>query len=82
LLAAWNRVISTHMVNMATVVISRLAMSHTTESAGKDDIVDELGITGTGFGGPRAWSAPYFNVQGYSPLGDNYLATPMKAWDS
>jgi hypothetical protein len=70
------------MVNMATVAISRLAMSHTTESAGKNDIVDELGITGTGFGGSRAWGAPYFNVQGYSPLGDNYLATPMKAWDT
>ena len=79
---AWNRVISTHMVNMATVAVSRLAMSHTTESAGTNDIVDELGITGTGFGGPKAWGAPYFNVQGFSPLGDNYLATPMKAWDT
>jgi hypothetical protein len=79
---AWTRVISTHMVNMASVAVSRLAMSHTTESASKDDIVDELGITGTGFGGPKAWGAPYFNVQGFSPLGDNYLATPMKAWDT
>jgi len=79
---AWNRVLSTHLVNMATVAVSRLAMSHTTESAGTNDIVDELGITGTGFGGPKAWGAPYFNVQGFSPLGDNYLATPMKAWDT
>jgi hypothetical protein len=79
---AWNHVISTHMVNMASLAVSRLAMSHTTESAGKNDIVDELGITGTGFGGPKAWGAPYFNVQGFSPLGDNYLATPMKAWDT
>jgi hypothetical protein len=78
----WNRVISTHMVNMASLAVSRLAMSHTTESASKNDIVDELGITGTGFGGPKAWGAPYFTVQGYSPLGDNYLATPMKAWDT
>lgn len=73
---AWTRVISERMVNIASVAVSRLAMSHTTESANKNDIVDELGITGTGFGGPRAWGAPYFNVQGYSPLGDNYLATP------
>lgn len=80
--AGWNRVISTHMVNMASLAVSRLAMSHTTESAGVNDIVDELGITGTGFGGPKAWGAPYFNVQGFSPLGDNYLATPMKAWDT
>ncbi len=79
---AWNRVLSTHMVNMASVAISRLAMMHTTESAGKNDIVDELGITGTGFGGPNAWGAPYFNVQGYSPMGDNYVATPMEAWDT
>ena len=78
----WTRVISSHLVNMASVAVSRLAMSHTTESASKNDIVDELGISGTNFGGPRAWGAPYFNVQGYSPLGDNYLATPMRAWDT
>jgi hypothetical protein len=81
-MGAWNRVLSAHMVNMATVAVSRLAMSHTTESANKNDIVDELGITGTGFGGPKAWGAPYFTVQGYSPFGDNYLATPMQAWDT
>ncbi len=81
-MAAWNRVLSAHLLNMATIAVSRLAMSHTTESAGVNDIVDELGITGTGFGGPNAWGAPYFSVQGYSPLGDNYLATPMKAWDT
>ena len=79
---AWNRIISPRMVNMASVSISRLVMMHTTESAGKNNIVTELGITGTGFGGPNAWGAPYFNVQGYSPLGDNYLATPMHAWDT
>jgi hypothetical protein len=79
---AWTRVITTRMVNMASIAVSRLAMSHTTESAGTNDIVDELGITGTGFGGPKAWGAPYFTVQGYSPFGDNYLATPMKAWDT
>jgi len=52
---SWNRVISTHMVNMATVAISRLAMSHTTESASKNDIFDKLWITGTGFDGSKAW---------------------------
>jgi len=79
---AWTRVFSPHVVNMASAAISRLVMMHTTESAGKSDIVNELGITGTGFGGTGAWGAPYFNVQGYSPLGDNYLATPMHAWDT
>jgi hypothetical protein len=79
---AWTRVLSPRLVNMASVAVSRLVMMHTTESAGKNDIVDELGITGTGFGGPAAWGAPYFNIQGFSPLGDNYLATPMHAWDT
>ncbi|MGA2754804.1 MAG: carboxypeptidase regulatory-like domain-containing protein [Terracidiphilus sp.] len=79
---AWTRVLSPHMVNLASAAISRLVMMHSTESAAKNDIVDQLGITGTGFGGPNAWGAPYFNVQGYSPLGDNYLATPMHAWDT
>src|ERR1035437_3622481 len=36
---AWNRVLSTHMVNMASVAISRLVMMHNTESAGTNDIV-------------------------------------------
>jgi hypothetical protein len=78
----WNRVLNSHMVNTASLAVSRLAMSHTTESAGKNDIVSELGIAGTGFGGPQAWGAPYFNIQGYSPLGDSYIATPMRAWDT
>ena len=79
---AWNHVFSSQLVNSASGAISRLVMMHSTESANKNDIVDELGITGTGFGGPAAWGAPYFNVQGYSPMGDNYLATPMHAWDT
>jgi hypothetical protein len=79
---AWNHVFSSHLVNMASGAISRLSMMHTTESANKNDIVDQLGLTGIGFGGPAAWGAPYFTVQGYSPFGDNYLATPMHAWDT
>ena len=79
---AWNHVFSSQLVNSASGAISRLAMMHTTESANKNDIVTELGITGTGFGGPAAWGAPYFTVQGYSPMGDNYIATPMHAWDT
>ena len=79
---AWNHVFSSNLVNTASGAISRLVMMHSTESANKNNIVAELGITGTGFGGPAAWGAPYFNVQGYSPLGDSYLATPMHAWDT
>jgi hypothetical protein len=40
---AWTRILSPHMVNMASVAISRLVMMHTTESAGKNDIVDRIG---------------------------------------
>jgi hypothetical protein len=79
---AWNHVFNSRLLNEASAAISRLSMMHTTESANKNNIVSELGITGTGFGGPAAWGAPYFNVQGYSPLGDSYLATPMHAWDT
>ncbi len=79
---AWTRVIRANLVNSASAAISRLVMSHTTESANKNDIVDQLGIIGTGYGGPAAWGAPYFTVQGYSAFGDNYLATPMHAWDT
>ncbi len=79
---AWTHVFNSHMVNSFSGAISRLSMMHSTESANKNDIVSELGITGTGFGGPAAWGAPYFTVQGYSPMGDSYLATPMHAWDT
>ena len=37
---------------------------------------------GHGLRRPGAWGAPYFNVQGYSPIGDSYVATPMHAWDT
>ncbi len=73
---AWNHVFSSHLVNMASGAISRLSMMHTTESANKNDIVTELGITGIGFGGPAAWGAPYFNVQGYSPHGRQLHRNP------
>jgi len=79
---AWTHIFNPRLVNSFSGAVSRLVMMHTTESANKNDIVDELGITGTGFGGPAAWGAPYFTVQGYSPMGDNYSATPMHAWDT
>jgi len=79
---AWNHVFSSQLVNSASGAISRLVMMHSTESANKNDIVTELGLIGTGFGGPAAWGSPYFNIQGFSPIGDNYIATPMHAWDT
>jgi hypothetical protein len=79
---SYSHIFSPVLLNVATVAVSRLSMNHTTESANVNDITGSLGIQGVGFGGPGAWGAPYFNVQGYSPIGDSYAATPMHAWDT
>lgn len=78
----WNRIISPNVVNMANITVSRLSMHRTSENSFSNDIVSELGITGVGFGGQGAFGAPWFNVQGYSGMGDTYIATPMHAWDT
>jgi hypothetical protein len=78
----WNRIISPNIVNMANITVSRLSMHRTSENSFSNDIVSELGITGVGFGGQGAFGAPWFNVQGYSGMGDTYIATPMHAWDT
>ncbi|HEY3443697.1 MAG TPA: carboxypeptidase regulatory-like domain-containing protein [Paludibaculum sp.] len=78
----WTRVLTPNIVNTATIGYSRLAMTHFEENAFKNDIIGQLGIQGVGFGGSRAWGAPYFNVQGYSVFGDSYQATPMQSWDT
>ena len=77
-----NHIISPSKVNIASLTVSRLSMSHFTQSAFTNDIVSQLAILGIGFGGPGAFGAPWFNVQGYSGMGDTYAATPMKAWDT
>src|SRR3989440_6008289 len=78
----WTRVAGPNVVNMATLTVSRLSMHRSSENSETGDIVSELGIQGVGFGGRGAFGAPYFNVQGYSPMGDTYIATPMHAWDT
>ena len=78
---SWNKVLSATRVNTAAVTFSRLAM-HRYDQNDFNNIVSQLGIQGIGFGGSGAFGAPFFNVQGYSPMGDNYSATPMKAWDT
>jgi hypothetical protein len=78
----WNRIISPNVVNMANITVSRLSMHRTSENSFSNDIVSQLGITGVGFGGQGAFGAPWFNVQGYSGMGDTYIATPMHAWDT
>lgn len=78
----WNRVINARMVNMAAITISRLSMHRSSENSDSNDIVSQLGILGVGFGGKGAFGAPWFNVQGYSGMGDSFAATPMHAWDT
>jgi hypothetical protein len=79
---AWTRILTPSLVNTAAITVSRLAMHRYDQNAYTNDIVTQLQIQGVGFGGPGAFGAPFFNVQGYSPMGDNYSATPMKAWDT
>ena len=79
---SWNKILGPTRVNTAAITVSRLAMHRFNENAYSNDIVSQLGIQGIGFGGNGAFGAPFFNVQGYSPMGDNYSATPMKAWDT
>jgi hypothetical protein len=79
---SWTRIISPRMVNIAAIAVSRLAMHRSSENSESNDIVSELGIKGVGFGGKGAFGAPWFNVQGFSGMGDTFAATPMHAWDT
>jgi hypothetical protein len=78
----WIRIITPSIVNTASVAVSRLSMFRHSQNNGTNDIVAQLGIQGVGYGGSEASGSPYFNVQGFSGLGDNFLATPMHAWDT
>jgi carboxypeptidase family protein len=79
---SWNHIFSPIMVNVAAFTVSRLSMNRAEENAFVNDIVGGLGIKGIGFGGAGAFGAPWFNVQGFSGMGDTYAATPMHAWDT
>src|SRR5215469_3964787 len=81
-LVSWNHVFSSTKLNTASFAFSRLSMDHTSQNNGVNDIVSQLGIQGVGFGGPGAWGAPWFAVQGYTGIGDTFAATPMHAWDT
>jgi hypothetical protein len=78
----WIRILTPNLVNTASASASRLTMFRYSQNNGTNDIVGQLGIQGVGYGGPEASGSPYFNVQGYTGFGDNFLATPMHAWDT
>src|SRR5258705_513256 len=79
---SWNHIFAANKVNTVSVAVSRLSMDRTSQNDGVNDIVSALGIQGVGFGGPNAWGAPWFAVQGYTGIGDTFAATPMHAWDT
>jgi hypothetical protein len=79
---SWNHIFSSNKVNTVSVAASRLSMDRTSQNDGINDIVDQLGIQGVGFGGKNAWGAPWFAAQGYTGIGDTFAATPMHAWDT
>jgi hypothetical protein len=78
----WNHSFTSGRVNSLSVAVSRLSMDHTSQNNNVNDYVAALGIQGIGFGGPGAWGAPWFAVQGYTGIGDTFAATPMHAWDT
>lgn len=79
---SWNHIFNPSIVNTASITISRLSMHRSSENSEDNDIISDLGIQGVGFGGKGAYGAPWFNVQGYSGMGDSFAATPMRAWDT
>jgi len=58
--ASWNHVFSSTKLNTVSLTFSRLAMDHTSQNNGVNDIVRQLGIQGVGFGGPNASSPEIF----------------------
>ena len=78
----WNHSFASGRVNTFSVGVSRLSMNHTSQNDNVNDYVTQLGFQGVGFGGPGAWGAPWFAVQGYTGIGDTFAATPMHAWDT
>jgi len=58
------------MVNIAALDFSRLAMSISRKAPSLTTSFRSLESWASAFGGPGAWGAPWFNVQGYSGMGD------------
>jgi len=79
---SWNHIFSSNKLNTVSLAFSRLSMDRTSQNDNVNDFVGQLGIQGVGFGGPGAWGAPWFSVQGYTGIGDPYVATPMHTWDT
>ncbi len=82
LTVSYTHIVSPQSVNVAWFGLSRLSMHNYSQNDFTHNYVGELGIQGVGYGGEGAWGMPYFDVQGYTGIGDTYAATPVQDWDS
>lgn len=79
---SYTHIFSPTTINNLSFGMSRLSMHEYSENNNTHDYVSELGIQGVSWGGKGAWGMPYFNVQGYTPIGDSFTATPVQDWDT
>ncbi len=82
LTVSYTHIFSPTMINNLSFGLSRLSMHEYSQNNFTHDYVTQLGIQGLSWGGKGAWGMPYFNIQGYSPVGDSYVATPVQDWDT
>ena len=82
LTVSYTHIFSPTMINNLSFGMSRLSMHEFSQNNFTNDYVTQLGIQGVSWGGKGSWGMPYFNVQGYSPIGDSFTATPVHDWDT
>ena len=82
LTVSYTHILSPTMINNLSFGMSRLSMHEYSQDNFTNNYVSELGIQGVSWGGQGAWGMPYFNIQGYSPIGDSFTATPVHDWDT
>ncbi len=71
-----------HLIGEFRGGLQRMRLHRYSERANKEDLVNTLGISGVGFGGPEAYGLPLFNIQNYQPFGDSLLCTPCFYWNT
>ena len=82
LTVSYTHIFSPTMINNLSFGMSRLSMHEYSQNNFTHNYVAQLGIQGVSWGGKGSWGMPYFNVQGYSPMGDSFNATPVQDWDT
>lgn len=78
----YTHIFSPTLVSISSFGVERMALSRRGEKAYGQNLIAMLGIPGVGFGGPEAYGLPNFNIQGFNPIGDSILATPVKYWNT